>query len=318
VAENTASWRPADIPDLTGRVAVVTGANSGLGYETALAFAEHGATVVLACRDIARGAVAADRIRASVPAASVEPIRLDLADLDSVRDFARQCAARHESLDILVNNAGVMAPPCRLTTKQGFELQFGVNHLGHCALTGLLLPALVRSAGSRVVTVSSFAHESGRIDFDDLQLERGYTPYRGYGASKVANVLFMLELDRRLRRAGAPVLSAGAHPGFASTNLQAAGPFLCAKPLTSWLVLAGVRLFGQSAAHGAWSQLYAATAAGVKGGDYVGPKNRIRGHVARSGMSALARDEAVAARLWDVSRQLTGVDVDAAIAQGAA
>jgi NAD(P)-dependent dehydrogenase (short-subunit alcohol dehydrogenase family) len=206
-----------------------------------------------------------------------------------------------------------MAPPERLTTKQGFELQFGTNHLGHFALTGLLLPALLRSPGSRVVTVSSFAHEPGKIDFDDLQREHSYTPYGAYSQSKLANLLFMLELDRRLRRAGAPTISVGAHPGFASTNLQAAGPFIGSKPLLSRFVLFGVRLVGQSAERGAEPQLYAAAAPGVQGGDYFGPKHRLAGRVAPSGMAPQARDEAAAARLWDMSKQLTGVNIDEAI-----
>jgi len=304
-----AHWTPAEMPDLTGRTAVVTGANSGLGYETALALAARGATVVMACRDAQRCAEAAERIRLTHPAASVEPEHLDLADLDSVRAFSDVVCSRHPVLDILGNNAGVMAPPCRMTTRQGFELQMGVNHLGHYALTAGLLPALLRGPASRVVTVSSFAHQSGAIDFADLQLEYRYTPYRAYSASKLANLLFMQELDRRLRRAGATAISAGAHPGFASTQLQATGPFLCEKPIKSWLVLAAVRVIGQSAAEGAEPQLYAATAPGVRGGDYYGPRFQIRGHVRPSGMAHQARDEAAAARLWDISAELTGADM---------
>jgi NAD(P)-dependent dehydrogenase (short-subunit alcohol dehydrogenase family) len=311
-----AAWTTADIPDLTGRVAVVTGANSGLGFETCRSLAQHGATVVPACRDEARGAAATDRLRETVPAARVEMALLDLADLDSVRSFAEEMRARHETLDILVNNAGVMAPPRRLTTKQGFELQFGTNHLGHFALTGLLLPLLLRAPDSRVVTVSSIAHESGHIDFDDLQHERHYTPYGGYSASKLANILFALELDRRLRHAGASAMSVGAHPGFASTNLQATGPFLGKKPIWSWVVLAGVRLLGQSAAHGAEPQLYAATAPGVEGGGYFGPTLRIRGRAAPASMSPQARDGQVASQLWAVSKELTGVDIDAVLEGG--
>jgi len=307
-------WTPADIADLSGRVAVVTGANSGLGFETAKVLADHGATVIAACRDDGRCSAAVERLHARAPSARVVPMRLDLADLDSVRIFAREFGRRFESLDILVNNAGVMAPPHRMTTTQGFELQFGVNHLGHFALTGLLMPALLRVPESRVVAVSSFAHESGHIDFENLQLERGYAPYRGYSASKLANLLFMLELDRRLRRIGARVLSEGAHPGFASTNLQATGPFLCARRLSSWAVLAAVRIFGQSAARGAEPQLYAATAQGVEGGDYYGPSLRAWGHAVPSSMAPAARDEESAARLWDVSSQLTGVDFDAILA----
>ena len=308
-------WTAADIPDLTGRVAVVTGANIGLGLETTKALALHGATVITACREPLRCRAAARRVAEQGGQIRAEPMPLDLADLDSVRQFARTFAGRYDRLDILVNNAGVMAPPERLTTRQGFELQFGTNHLGHFALTGLLLPQLLRSAGSRVVTVSSFAHEPGTIDFDDLQRKRAYTPYGAYSQSKLANLLFMLELDRRLRLASAGTLSVGAHPGFANTNLQASGPFLGARPapVSAWLTLALVRLIGQSAERGAEPQLYAATAPGVRGGDYFGPELRIRGRVVPSGMAPRARDEAVASRLWDVSAELSGVDIDAAI-----
>ncbi len=305
--QSIVAWAASDIPDLTGRTAVVTGANSGLGFETAKALADHGASLIMACRDAARCAAAADRLKKLVPAARVEPMLLDLADLDSVRTFAETFGASHDALDILVNNAGVMAPPARLETKQGFELQFGTNHLGHFALTGLLLPKLVRSPGARVVTVSSFAHEAGRMDFDDLQSRRGYTPYGAYSQSKLANLLFMLELDRRLKASGASTISVGAHPGFVSTSLQAAGPFMGAKPLTSWLVLAGVRLFGQSAKLGAEPQLYAATAPGVGGGDYFGPRYRIAGHPTAATMSPEAQDATIAMWLWDVSEELTGV-----------
>jgi len=309
-----ARWSTSNISDLTGHVAVITGANSGLGFESATTLARHGATVVMACRDEARCTAAAANIEGAGLSGRVEPMLLDLADLDSVRAFATAFDERHQRLDILMNNGGVMAPPERLTTKQGFELQLGTNHLGHFALTGLLLPTLLGTVGSRVVTVSSFAHEFGRVDFGNLQREHGYAPYAAYGQSKLANLMFMVELDRRLRRADARTLSVGAHPGFVSTNLQAAGPFLGAPRLSSWLVLAGVRLIGQSAAHGAEPQLYAATAPGVQGGDYYGPGRRIGGHTSRSGMATKARDLATATRLWDVSTKLTGVNLDAVIA----
>ena len=311
-----APWTVADMPDQTGRVAVVTGANIGLGFETAKALAAHGATVVLACRDKQRCAAATATIALSGATGRVEAMQLDLADLDSVRDFSVAFAERFEWLDLLVNNAGVMAPPERLTTKQGFELQLGINHLGHFALTGRLMPQLLAAGESRVVTVSSFAHEPGKIAFDDLQCERGYMPYGAYSQSKLANLLFMLEFDRRLRDTRATMLSVAAHPGFASTNLQAAGPFLGGGKLSSRLVLAGVRLIGQSAERGAEPQLYAGTAPGVKSGEYYGPKHRIAGRVAPSSMAAQARDEAVAARLWEVSQELTGVDFDAALSAG--
>lgn len=309
------SWTPADIPDLTGRVAVVTGANSGLGLETTRALVTHGATVVMACRDADKCRDAAEKLHAEVPSAHLETASLDLADLDSVATFAEDLKTRHSQLDLLINNAGVMAPPHRLTTKQGFELQFGVNHLGHFALTGRLMSLLVGRQDSRIVTVSSFAHVSGAIDFDDLQREHHYTPYGAYSASKLANLLFMLELERHLRQAGAETISVGAHPGLVSTNLQAAGPFLGNPRLTSWLVLAGVRVIGQTAAHGAVPQLCAATSTSARGGDYYGPDGRHRGQALPATMSARARDERVAERLWATSKELTGVDIDAALAE---
>jgi NAD(P)-dependent dehydrogenase (short-subunit alcohol dehydrogenase family) len=308
-----ARWTTSQIPDLAGRTAIVTGANSGLGFESAKALAQHGAEVVLACRNDERCRQAANRIRAEARDARLVPMTLDLADLDSVRAFAEEFANSGRKLHILMNNAGVMATPTRMTTKQGFELQFGTNHLGHFALTGLLMPTLLVTPEARIVTVSSFASDSGSIDFGDLQLEHGYAPYRAYSASKLANLLFMLELDRRLKWAGCTIVSVGAHPGFSSTMLQATGPFLGRPHVASWLVLAGVRLMGQSAAHGAEGQLYAATAPGVEGGQYFGPKNRIRGAVGATAMTGRARDEAVAARLWEVSQALTGVDFDSAI-----
>lgn len=313
-----ARWTAADIPRLDGRVALVTGANSGLGYATTKGLAAAGATVLMACRDEARCATAAERIRRSIPGATVRSVALNLADLDSVRACAEEVVHSVRRLDILVNNAGVMAPPHRMTTRQGFELQFGVNHLGHFALTGLLLPLLLRTPGARVVSVSSIAHEAGHVDFADLQLEHGYTPYGAYSMSKIANLLFMLELDRRLKRASADVVSVGAHPGFVSTNLQAAGPFLGEGGLSAWFVLGAVRLLGQSARRGAEPQLYAATARGVMGGEYFGPKQRIRGPVAPGEMSRHACDEMVATRLWDESRRLTDVDIDAALASASA
>lgn len=302
-----ATWTPSDMPDLSGRVAIVTGANSGLGFETSLELARHGATVVMACRDEGRCAHAAEKIRAAAPTGRVEPMHLDLADLDSVRAFSEAFLARDASLDILVNNAGVMATPRRMLTEQGFELQFGVNHLAHFALTGLLLPALQSATAARIVTVSSFAHEGGRIDFGDLQLERHYAPYRAYNASKLANLLFMLELDRRLRQARSRAISVGAHPGFTSTRLQATGPFLGKKRLSSYLVLAAVRLVGQSPRAGAEPLLYAATEPDVAGGDYYGPALHIRGHVTRAHMSAGALDASSAEKLWHASEDLTGV-----------
>jgi len=296
-------WTADDIQPLAGRTFVVTGANSGLGLVTAGQLARHGARVVMAVRDAARGLAAADSLRAAQPGASLEVEPLDLADLGSVREFAGRLAAGR-SLDGLVNNAGIMMPPRRLTA-QGHELQFGVNHLGHFALTGLLLDALRRARDARVVTVSSSLHRSGWIHFDDLTGERSYQPQRFYAQSKFANVLFGLELDRRLRAAGLPVVSLLAHPGYAATNLQTTGP----AGLMNLLGRIGNRLIAQDAAAGARSQLYAATAPDLTGGQFFGPDRLggMRGHptVVRPTPTALDRD--LARRLWDLSERLTGV-----------
>jgi NAD(P)-dependent dehydrogenase (short-subunit alcohol dehydrogenase family) len=299
----SAPWSTAAIPDQTGRVAVVTGANSGIGLHTALELARAGARVVMACRDEGRARAAHDRIMREVPMAEVETRRLDLAQLASVRAFAY---AWEGPLDLLVNNAGVMAPPFRLTS-DGFELQLGTNHLGHFALTGLLLPLFADREGARVVTVSSLAHRMGRIDFDDLQSERAYRKWTAYAQSKLANLLFTFELDRRLT--GHPVIAVGAHPGIASTNLQVAGPRMQGSRFGAAVIKVGTLAVSQSAAHGAWPSLYATTAPDVRGGEYFGPRKlgETRGSPRRVGTADAAKDPEAAARLWEVSEQLTGV-----------
>jgi NAD(P)-dependent dehydrogenase (short-subunit alcohol dehydrogenase family) len=304
------SWTTADMPDQTGRTAIVTGANSGLGYHTALELTRRGARVVLACRDPERGADALRRLCAEVATASVELGVLDLADLASVRRFAE--AHRTGGLDLLVNNAGVMALPLRRTA-DGFEMQFGTNHLGHFALTGLLLPALLARPGARVVTVSSGLHKIGRIDFDNLNAERRYRRWRAYGQSKLANLLFTLELQRRADAAGAALLAAAAHPGFAATNLQTGNIRMTGRRRTEPLVRLGNRLFSQSDAAGALPSLFAATDPTVGGADYIGPDGPFeqRGHPERVSPSRRARDTATATRLWTVSEDLTGVHYDA-------
>ena len=306
---DTAPWTADDLPDLTGRTAVVTGANSGIGFHAARELAAHGASVTLAVRDHARGDAAVAAILAQHPGSDVSRGDLDLADLASVRAFAADWSAAHpEGLDLLVNNAGVMAIPRRLTA-DGFEMQFGTNHLGHFALTGLLLPALVARPRSRVVTVSSGAHRFGRMDFDDLMGERRYHPWRAYGQSKLANLLFTSELQRRLDASGVPVLAVAAHPGYAATNLQSVGPSMSGR---GWLLQpmeAANRVLAQSAEMGALPTLFAATAPGLPGGSYVGPDGFLeqRGHPRLVGRSAAARDRVSARRLWDVSQALTGV-----------
>jgi NAD(P)-dependent dehydrogenase (short-subunit alcohol dehydrogenase family) len=297
-------WTAGDIPDQSGRLAIVTGGNSGLGLVTALELARAGARVIVACRNAAKGTAAVEEIRSAAPGAEAEVAALDLADLSSVRAFAENFYSEHGGLDLLVNNAGVMAPPRRETT-DGFELQFGTNHLGHFALTGLLIGAMEEREDARVVTVSSGAHHMGQINFDDLQSEGRYKRWRTYGQSKLANLLFALELDRRLRAAGSAIRSFGAHPGYAATNLQYAAPPLHERAV---FVVAN-RILAQSAEMGALPILYAATEPGVEGGTYVGPDSfyEQRGHPARARISRAARDEEVAARLWEVSEELTGV-----------
>ena len=309
-------WTAADIPDQSGRVALVTGGNSGLGYQAVLQLARHGARVLLAARDHARGAAALERLAAAgVPAGHAELVQLDLADLTSVERFSTGFLAGGQGLDLLANNAGVMAIPHRETTAQGYERQFGTNHLGHFALTGRLLPALVQRPGSRVVTVSSNMHKrASRIDFDDLQAERAYQPWHAYEQSKLANAMFVLELDRRLRAAGLDVVSAGAHPGFAATNLQVTGPRSGGAGLMARGMGLATRLFAQPARDGALPVLYAATAPSVHGGEYFGPDGpgEMRGrHPKLVQFSRAAHDEAAAGRLWTVSEELTGVTFEA-------
>ena len=296
-------WSAEQIPDQSGRVAVVTGANSGLGLVTARELAGAGATVIATARDSAKADSAREEI--GEQRGAVEFRDLDLASLESVREFASGVATDHPRIDILVNNAGVMMTPKRQTA-DGFELQIGTNHLGHFALTGLLLDAL--SAGgeeARVVTVSSLEHRPGRIDFDDLASEHGYSPRPAYQRSKFANAVFGLELDRRLRAAGLPVASVLAHPGYSATNLQTSGPSF---PFSAVMRVTNV-LLAQSADHGALPQLFGATAPGVQGGQFFGPDGfrEARGAPIEVRPVSRARDEETGRRLWDVSEELTGV-----------
>lgn len=302
-------WTTSDMPHLNGRTAIVTGATSGLGLETAKALAFHGADVTLAVRDTPRGEDLAARIRYELPGMRVSVGRLDLADLASVRAFAAGWLDAHPGgLDLLVNNAGVMALP-RRETADGFEMQLGTNHLGHFALTGLLLPAFVDRAGARVVTVSSGLHRTGRIDFDDLMGERSYRRWSAYGQSKLANLLFAFELQRRLDAAGSPAVSLAAHPGYAATNLQSGGAAMGGSSLEGRFMALLNRFVAQSAADGALPTLYAATGPALPGGSYVGPDRLMesRGHPTLVGASGAARDEATARRLWEESERLTGV-----------
>jgi NAD(P)-dependent dehydrogenase (short-subunit alcohol dehydrogenase family) len=293
-----AKWTAADIPDQTGRVAVITGANTGLGYETAAALAEHGAHVVLAVRNLDKGKDAAARITATSPHADVALQELDLTSLESIRAAADQLRSDHDHIDLLINNAGVMMTP-KSTTKDGFELQFGTNHLGHFAFTGLLLDRLLPVPGSRVVTVSSIGHHVGRIRFDDLQSERSYGRMRAYGRSKLANLLFTYELERRL--VGLHTIAAAAHPGSSSSELSRNVP-----PLVQALF---TPLELQGADMGALPTLRAATDPGVLGGQYFGPDGfgEMRGYPKVVSSSGRSHDVDVQRRLWAVSEELTGV-----------
>ena len=292
----------ADIPDQSGKLAVITGATGGLGYETALALAGAGATVVLTGRNAQKGTEALARIRAVHPRADISFELLDLGSLASVAGFAESFAARHDHIDVLVNNAGVMMPPTRKTTVDGFELQFGTNHLGHFALSARLLPLL---RGGRLVTVSSIAHRTGAINFDDLQMERSYNPTRTYNQSKLANLLFAFELQRRSDRAGWGVTSIAAHPGVSSTDLIQNGM----EGITASMGRFFVGMFGHAPAAGALPQIFAATSPEAKAGAYYGPNGfmEITGAPGIAQARPQARDTAVAARLWTISEDLTGV-----------
>jgi NAD(P)-dependent dehydrogenase (short-subunit alcohol dehydrogenase family) len=298
-----AGSRQGEIPSQLGKTAVVTGATGGLGYETALALAKAGAEVILTGRDDRKGQSAIEKISREVIGAKISYEHLDLASLASIADFAQRMGVR-QSLDLLINNAGVMALPRRQTTADGFEMQFGTNYLGHFALTARLMPLLRRSSGPRVVSVSSLAHRTGFIDFDDLQGARVYSPWKAYGQSKLACLVFALELQRRSDAGGWNLTSNAAHPGFSRTNLFASGPGGLLSVATDF----AAPLFGHSAADGARPILFAATSPQAEPGAYYGPGGigELRGAPAPALIMPQARDAATAARLWDVSEKLTG------------
>ncbi|MGH3599584.1 MAG: oxidoreductase [Pseudonocardiaceae bacterium] len=306
-------WSAADVADQAGRTVLVTGANSGLGLQTAMVFAGRGATVLMACRDPQRGRAQVERVRARSSGADVTLIQLDLADLTSVRKAADEVRAiTGDRLDVLVNNAGVMASPPRLTA-DGFELQIGTNHLGHAALTWLLAPALV--PGARVVTVSSLAHRGGGLDVNDLNFERRrYSPVAAYSASKLANLLFTFELDRRARGLGRNLLAVAAHPGLTATELASTTTRMHLPAPFVQVVRWGNKLISQGVAAGALPQLYAATAADVLSGEYFGPSNlgQTRGAPGRVAASAVAHNERTARLLWERTAELTDVTPDPA------
>ncbi|MGH8455589.1 MAG: oxidoreductase [Stenotrophobium sp.] len=301
-------WAKSDISNLDGKIAIVTGANSGLGYETALGLASAGAQVILACRDRAKTEAAMNQIRKEAPQANLEFMQLDLGDLASVRAFAQKFSAGHPKLDLLCNNAGLMALPLR-RTKDGFEMQIGTNHLGHFALTGLLLPKLQSTPGARVATMSSGFHKPGKIRFDDLNWNKCYSKWPAYFQSKLANLLFMFELQRRFEKHGINAISVGAHPGYAATNLQKAGPEMENSGFGKALMHFANTYIAQPAPRGALPMLCAATSAEVNGGDYIGPDGFAEqsGYPKKVGCSARARDTQAAKKLWTLSEELTGV-----------
>jgi NAD(P)-dependent dehydrogenase (short-subunit alcohol dehydrogenase family) len=300
-------WTAAQIPSQSGKIALVTGANSGIGYQAALELARHGAHVLLGARDAAKGQAALERLRQEAPGASVELVSLDMASLASIRAFAAAFAARDVALDLLINNAGVMALPKRQTTEDGFERQFGTNHLGHFTLTGLLMPQLLAAQAPRVVTVASLAHTGGKIVFNNLQGEKSYSPWGAYNASKLANILFAKALDRRARGAGSKLVSLPVHPGISETSIVANGPG-AKGPKMIVLKLLGPILM-QPEAEGALPTLYAATSPEAHSGDYIGPDGfmEFKGAPVVVKPRANALDEATGERLWSVSEQLTGV-----------
>jgi NAD(P)-dependent dehydrogenase (short-subunit alcohol dehydrogenase family) len=300
-------WSPSDMPDLTGTTAVVTGANSGIGWHTALELARHGAAVTLAVRTKSKGDDAAARISDAVAGADVHVAELDLGSLASVESFA---SAWQGPLGLLVNNAGVMAPPRYRQSADGYELQFATNHLGHFALTGRLLPSLLAAPSARVVTVSSIAHNSGKATVIDANPRSGYNPSTSYGNTKLANLLFFSELQRRASLAGTSLTSTAAHPGVSSTNLVTSEQGLGSIPGVKQIAPLFLRLMFQSPAAGAEPTLYAATVA--EPGSYTGPQGlrESRGAVGPARLGPLAKDEALAGKLWGISEEMTGVRYD--------
>ncbi|HUO04264.1 MAG TPA: oxidoreductase [Candidatus Binataceae bacterium] len=312
-------WTAADMPDLSGKTIIVTGGNSGIGYEAALEFARKRADVILACRSAEKANAAADGIKKEVPDAKVGVMALDLSSLASIRTFAGEFHRQHKKLDVLCNNAGVMAIPLTHTT-DGFEMQIGTNHLGHFALTGRLIDLILATPGARVVNVSSGAHRMGKIRFDDLNWEHGYRKWAAYGQSKLANLLFTLELQHRLEAAGANAIAVACHPGYAATNLQGVSAKSSGSTLMEAVFGLGNMLFSQSAAMGALPTEYAAVSPEIHGGDYIGPNGlgEMWGHPVKVGCTAAAQDAEAAKKLWDLSERLTEVHYEALAGRGQA
>jgi len=311
-------WTADDIPNLTGKIAVVTGANSGIGFAATKALAWKGAHVVMACRNLEKAQKAMAKIREEVPNASLEIIQIDLADLSSIQNLAQEFMNKHQSLHILLNNAGIMWTP-KLQTVDGFELQLGTNHLGHFALTGRLMEVILNTDGSRVVTMSSSGHRSGKINFNDLQCDQSYSRFGAYAQSKLANLLFAYELHRKLRAAGSSVLSVCSDPGAVRTNLVTTGMGMSSgggvmRRIASFLmqvvfliILSPLLVLTQSAENGSLSILYAATSPEAESGAYYGPSGLKRSSPKRVESSEASHDVEVARRLWEISSELTGV-----------
>ncbi len=303
-----AKWTADNIPDLTGKVIVVTGANSGLGLETTRELAGKGAQVIMACRNPDKAKDAVSDVRENYPRALLDVMSLDLSSLASVRRFAKQLHDKHRHIDVLVNNAGIMAIPYNKTT-DGFEMHFGTNHLGHFALTGLLFDLLLAAKQARIVNVSSQAHVMGKMRWDDLNWERDYSKWGAYGMSKLANLLFTFELGRRSQEKALPIISVAAHPGYSATNLQYVGADMAGDQLTGKLSRAFNPLLGQPASMGALPQLYAICASDVASNDYIGPDGwfGVRGYPTKATPHKRAQDTAAWQKLWDVSETLTSV-----------
>jgi NAD(P)-dependent dehydrogenase (short-subunit alcohol dehydrogenase family) len=301
-------WNLQNIPDQSGKTILITGANSGIGFEAAKALASKNALVILACRNQAKCDQAISDIRITNPKASLEWLPIDLSNLQSIRDAVAQFQAKHRKLDVLINNAGVMWLP-RTETADGFEMQLGTNHLGHFALTGLLLDTLLNTPNSRIVTVSSLAHRSGRIHFDDLMLKGSYAKHKAYAQSKLANLMFAKELDRRLRKAGKLTLSVAVHPGGSATNLAVPGFEMQDSNFLAKVAKYLTPMITQSAANGALPTLFGATDSNIRGGEYIGPKHffEVMGPPVPAYATKYSRDEILGKKLWDISEQLTGI-----------
>ena len=304
---SNAKWEAKEILPQNGKTVLITGANSGIGYQAAVELARHGARVMLGCRDAGKGQAALERLRREVPGAHAEVVLLDMASLASILGVAANLVSSGQPLDLLINNAGVMALPGRQLTEDGFERQFGTNHLGHFALTGLLMPALLSAPAPRVVTVASLAHRGGKLEWDNLQSERNYVPWTAYNNSKLANLLFAKELDRRARAGSSRLVSIPVHPGVSQTSIVANGPG--PKDLKTRLLFTFGKFLTQSDAMGALPTLYAATSPQAQGGEYIGPDGfgEIKGYPKVVQPRANALDHPVAHRLWVASEQLTGV-----------